>query len=161
MPSNFEAGGGNDLGIVRYGREAVHQFEREADEQILPGQAVAPTVTNGDPTYNLHGGDTTAQSHHVAVEARGRGMDAETAYPAGDVVRAYDGDFGGHLRVAAGEVVTEDDPLIPDPSGTGNYVVYDSGVAEHAAENVVGHAEEDADLSGASEATLVEVNIEG
>lgn len=166
MSDRHEAGSGNKLAIVRSddAREQSVQHERAAASNIYPGQAVAPGVDGETATYDFHGGDTQVADYHVAVEARGRGMDAQTSdgYPVDDEVKARDpsGAGGFNLRVAAGETVTETDAIIPDPAGTGDHLVYDSAVTEHAPENIVAHAIEDVDLSGASSPGLVAVDMQ-
>lgn len=155
--SHFTAGGGKELGIIRYGRERMDQHERQAEEDILPGDAVAKNQNaNGVDTFVLHPG-TREDPVYVAVEARGRGMDAqtETGYRAGtDLVIAVRPAGGGlNVQLDAGENATEGDSLVVDPNGTGKFHVYDSGT--HDADDVVAEAAEDLDLSGASESELV------
>lgn len=161
--SRFTAGGGNRLGIVRYGREEMTQYERTADpsgSNILPGDALmATTDGNGNPVFAHHDG-TATKDVYVAVEARGRGMDAQTdtGYVAGeDSVKAVRASGGGlHLRLAAGETVTDGDPLVVNGAADGTWAA-ESGEGAVAVE---AHASEDLDLSGASEPELLKTEVE-
>lgn len=159
MPDKYEAGNGEKLSIVRWGRDEFAQHERQATEQILPGQAVTPTTDgDGNRAYALHDG-TADDPHYVALEARQRGMDAQTTdgYPVDDMVIAVDGAGAGlNLRVQAGETLTEGDALVI--ASDGNYAAYVS--ADDSVTDIVGHAAEDADLSGNSDPELVAVNLE-
>lgn len=164
MSDRFEAGGGNTLAIVRSddAREQSVHHERAAASNIFPGQAVAPGVDGETKTYDHHPGDVQVDDYHIAVEARSRGMDAQTddGYPVDDEVKARDpsGAGGFNLRVAAGENISETDAIVPDPGGTGNHIAYVQ--ADHDATNIVGHAAEDADLSGNDDPGLVAVDMQ-
>ena len=166
MPSKFTAGGGNTLGIIRYGRERMDQHEREADpsgDDIMPGDAVMQSTDgDGNPTFAHHDGDA-ANPVYVAVEARGRGMDAQTdtGYVAGEdeVIAVRPAGGGLNLNLDAGENAADSDSLVVDPGGSGHFVVYDSGT--HAAGDVVAEADENLDLSGEGAAALVAANWGG
>lgn len=165
MPSKFTAGGGNTLGIIRYGREEMNQAEREADpngDDIFPGDAVmTDTDGDGNAIFSHHDGDR-ANPLYVAVEARGRGMDAQTdtGYVAGEdsviAVRASGG--GLNLNLAAGETVTESDSVVVE-ADTGHFLAYDSGT--HDADDVVAETAEALDLSGEGAEALVAADIGG
>jgi hypothetical protein len=86
--SVFTAGGGNTLGIIRYGREKMDRYERGATETILPGHVLQRTTDGNDnAAFQLHSADATYDVY-VAVEARGRGMNAntDTGYEADEAV---------------------------------------------------------------------------
>lgn len=160
MVNSYEAGGGNTLSVVRHGWDTFTQHEREATEQIMPGQVVTPTVTAGDETYELAaaGGEV---AYHVAIEARGRGMDANTddGYPVEDMVKAVKpaGGEGLRLMLANNETVTEGAALVVD--GSGNVAQYVS--ADDDKVDIIGYAAEDLDLSpGSVGASLLAVNME-
>jgi len=152
--SRFTAGGGKTLGIIRYGREEMNQTERIAGDDIYPGQALqVGTDEEGSRTFEHHdGGEKTV---YVAVEARGRGMDAQTDDPYAegeDYVIAVRASGGGlNLMVADGENVEDGDALVPD-EGTGYFVVGDD--ADSFAE-----ADEHYDLSGADAPALVKGEV--
>lgn len=156
---DFTAGGGKKLSIIRYGRELMTQHERQAGDNIEPGDAVMPNVNNnGVDEFVLHDGDM-ANTVYVAVEARGRGMDAQSdGYTADEdyciAVRPAGG--GLHLNLATGENATETDGLVVE-SGTGKFLVYDSGT--DSAEDVFADADEALDLNGASSAGLVKAEV--
>lgn len=155
--SHFTAGGGKELGIVRYGRDDMNQHERIAGDNIYPGDAIMTAVNgDGDETFVLHDGDR-ANPVYVAIEARGRGMDAQTdaGYQAGnDYVIAVRPNGGGlNVNLDVGETAADSDSLVVDPNGTGHFHVYDS--ATHDADDVVAEAAGNLDLSGASEEALI------
>jgi hypothetical protein len=162
MPSKFSAGGGKKLGIIRYGRERMDQDEREADpsgNDIFPGDALMKsTDTNGNPTFAHHDGNRE-NPVYVAVEARGRGMDAQTdtGYVAGEDLVIAVRPAGGGLNVTLddGQNASESDSLVVDPNGTGHFHVYDSGT--HDADDVVAEVTENLDLTpvGSNDPTLV------
>lgn len=162
--SRFTAGGGQKLGIIRYGREEMTQHERTADpsgDAIMPGDAVmATTDADGNRVFAHHDGDLS-NALYVAVEARGRGMDAQTdeGYVAGEdsVIAVRPSGGGLHLQLAAGENAADGNGIVVDPNGTGKFVVYDS--ANHAAGDVVAEADENLDLSGDSEAALLKSEV--
>lgn len=161
--SRFTAGGGNTLGIVRYGREEMTQYERTADpsgSDIFPGEALmATTDGNGNPVFAHHDADPT-NDVYVAVEARGRGMDAQTdtGYVAGeDSVKAVRASGGGlNLHLAAGETVADGDPLVVNSAADGTFAA-ESG---EGAASVEAHASEALDLSGAAESELLKTEVE-
>lgn len=151
----FVAGGGKKLGVIRYGREEMTQHELGAGDTIFPGQAVMPDVEDGEDVFVHHSGDES-DPVYIAVEARGRGMDAQTdeGYVEGeDEVIAVSASGGGlHLSVANGENVTKNDALVPGV-GTGNFVVETDEGWNYA------HADENEDLSGATEPGLVKGEV--
>lgn len=158
--TTYHAGGEDKLRVDRNhdSRKESVQYERRAAATILPGKIVTPTTDADGETYSLHDG-TAADDVHVALEARGRGMNAndDTGYMVDDLVYGRDASGGSfNLRVADGEDVTETDPLVIDTSG--NLAVYVS--ADDDVTDVVGHAAEDADLTSASDPELVEVDME-
>ena len=125
--SDYEAGGGKKLGVVRYGRDLMETHERIATgSNILPGMAVMKTTDgNGDPAFTPHDGSASTELY-VAVEARGRGMDAQddTGYVAdSDYVKAVRPAGGGlNLLVTAGENISDGDPLEVDTANAGQFV---------------------------------------
>lgn len=157
--TDYVAGGGKKLGIIRYGRERMDQYERQATETIMPGQAVERTTdANGDPAFQRHTG-TDAKDVYVAVEARGRGMDAQTTegYKQGEMVIAVRPAGGGlNLLVSDGENVTDGDPLVVNDATAGEFIVQ---TTEPVAA-ITAHAAEDEDLSGATDAGLVKAEAE-
>lgn len=160
--TTYEAGNGNKLSIIRSSdaREQSVQHERIAAENIMPGQLVTPTTQNGNEAYAVYDGTVADDDYHIAVEARGRGMDAQTdsGYPADDLVKARESTGAGefNLSLAAGETVTDGDALVANASG--RLTAYVS--ADDAVTDIVAHAAEDADLSGATDPALVAVNME-
>lgn len=157
--SVFTAGGGNTLGIIRHGREKMDRYERAATEQIFPGDVLERTVNaDGDPAFSLHSGTPTKDAY-VAVEARGRGMNADTdeGYAAGEEVIAVRPAGGGvHLSLASGESVTDGDPLVVNGAGDGTVIAESS----EGAAAVIGHAGEGLDLGGASNPDFLKVEAE-
>lgn len=151
------AGGGNKLGIVRYGRDQMTRHERPANETIMPGQAIMKTNDgNGDPVFELHD-DTDEKSVYVAVEARGRGMDAQTSdgYSDGDLVVAVLAAGGGlNLSVATGQDLEEGDALTIEGGSTGEFVAASGG------DRVFAQAGEDYDTSGLSNPALVATEVD-
>lgn len=152
-----QAGGGDNLSIVRYGRDEMTQRElpNGTGGAVMPGEALTVgTDADDNPVFEYHDGneETTV---YVAVEARGRGMDAQTdeGYPADDAIIAVNPSGGGlNLRVAVGEALTDGTTLIPDASGT---FIAESGEGWGFA-----FADETFDTSGLSDPALVasEVN---
>ncbi len=123
--SRTRAGGGNKLNIIRYGRDEMTQYEHVAGDDIFPGQALEMgTGEDGETVFEHHSGDET-KSVYVAVEARGRGMDAQTdtGYVEGEnYVIAVNASGGGlNLRVAEGENLEAGDAIVPEEE-TGNFV---------------------------------------
>lgn len=158
MPEGFrhEAGGGDKLGIIRYGREEMTQHELPANSNVYPGQALMRTTDgNGDPVFDLHDG-TAEKAVYVAVEARGRGMDAQTdtGYEVDDLVIAVLPSGGGlNLQVATGEDLVQGDALTVE-GGTGNFIEAAAG------DEVTAHAGEDYDLTGLSDPVLVRTEVQ-
>lgn len=157
--SDYQAGGGDKLRIVRHSRDEMVRYERQATEQIQPGQALERTTDgNGDAAFQKHTG-TDTKAVYVALDARGRGMDAQThdGYAAGDEVVAVAASGGGlNLLVSDGENVTDGDPLVVSDTTAGEF----RREANNAGAPVVGHASEDNDLSGASDAGLTGAEME-
>lgn len=156
--SHFVAGGEKRLGIIRYGREEMTKYERVAGNDIMPGDALmAAEDGDGVAVFEHHDGDAT-KDLYVAVEARQRGMDAQTdeGYASGeDYVIAVRASGGGlHLRLADGENVEDGDALVVGTAGT-----FEAEVDEGAAA-VVAHAGESLDLSAADEPALVKAEAE-
>lgn len=163
--STYSAGGGKKLGIIRHGRELMERFERIGTTAvIMPGDSVEVTSdANGDPAFQPHTGSVPENEVYVAVEARQRGMDAQTdtGYKADeDLVIAVKASGGGlNLTLSDGETVTEGDALVVDPSNNGQHVAYVA--ASHAVDDIVAYAAEDLDLSGgAAETGLVAAEME-
>lgn len=153
--------GGNDgkLNIIRYGRDQMTQHELPANEAILPGQALMRTTDgNGDPVFALHD-DTDEAAVYIAVEARGRGMDAQTdtGYETDDLVIAVLPSGGGlNLRVATGEDLVQGDHLTVESGSTGNFVES----ADGSGDRIVAEVGEDYDLTGLSNAALVRTEVQ-
>lgn len=158
MPEGFRhnAGGGDKLGIIRYGRDEMTQHELPAASNIYPGQALMRTTdADGNPVFDHHDG-TAEKAVYVAVEARGRGMDAQTddGYAVDDLVIAVLPSGGGlNLQVATGEDLVQGDPLTVE-AGTGNFIEAASG------DEVTAHAGEDYDLTGLSNPALVSTEVQ-
>jgi hypothetical protein len=164
MSREYTAGGGRKLNIIRYGRDEMTKHERQAAggnnsvSAIYPGMALMRSQSADTPTFVPHDGSVDTDVY-VAVEARQRGMDAQTdnGYETGqDEVIAVRASGGGlNLRVSDGENVSEDDALVPEPD-TGNFVVRSS----EDTNIITGYASEDNDLSGASNPALVGAEAE-
>lgn len=154
-----EAGGGDGkLNIIRYGRDEMTQHELPAAQDgLMPGQALMRTTDgNGDPVFDLHD-DTDEKAVYIAVEARGRGMDAQTdsGYSQDDLVIAVLPSGGGlNLRVATGEDLVQGDFLTVETGSTGNFVEGAAG------DRIVAHAGEEYDLTGLSNPALVRTEVE-
>ena len=156
--SRFSAGGGNRLNVIRYGREEMTQHELIAGDNILPGQALMRTEdAEGNPVFEHHDGDET-NAVYVAVEARGRGMDAQTdsGYAAGeDLVIAVNASGGGlNLRVAADENLSQGDTIGP-AAVTGDFVGYVDGTGTFP----FAEADETMDLTGFTDPALVRSEV--
>lgn len=155
------AGGGNRLSIVRYGRDQMSQREltNNTGGAVMPGEAVMVTEDgNGNPVFEYHDGSTDA-TVYVVCEARGRGMDAQTddGYADGEgmVAANASGGAGLHLALATGETVVNGDTIgvdsgAADGTFTSASADYNEGFAE---------ADEDRDLSGASDPALVATEV--
>lgn len=151
--SRINAGGSSKLGIIRYGREEMTQYELSAGDDIMPGEALMRTEDTDGPEFVHHDGTETKRVY-IAVEARGRGMDAQTdtGYTAGeDLVIAVTASGGGlNLLVKDGESLANGDVLIPE-ADTGQFIE-ESGEGWSVAE-----AGEQLEVSGA--ATLVHTEV--
>ena len=153
-----QAGGGDGkLGIVRYGRGEMTQRERpnNTGEAVMPGEALMVTTDgDGNQVFDFHDGAETSELY-IAVEARGRGMDAQTdtGYEDGDVIIAKNPSGGGfNLRVATGEDIEDGDDLLPQ-ADTGLFV-------EESGEGwSVAHADETKDLNGLADPELVATEV--
>jgi len=137
------AGSGKKLNIIRYGREEMTQYELpngEEEDAILPGMALMRQSGDNTAEFVHHNGEQS-KTVYIAVEARGRGMDAQTD-------KGYDGDnelviavnpSGGglNLMAAQNENFEEGDSLVPQ-ADTGLFVgETDEGwVFAESAENI-------------------------
>lgn len=157
------------LGVVRYGRDQMTQYEHQMDSasaDIEPGMLIERVNDAGEVKVQPHStAAATGAQRFVAVEARGRGMqatdnpddgDALTAYSTGGdnyvrYVKAGEGS-GLNVRLAGGENVTATTRLVS--AGDGTLRAYDS--ANDDGDAVVFETEESLDNSGSTESTLVE-----
>lgn len=169
------------FGVVRYGRDEMQQYEHPmatGSADIEPGMLLERVNDGGDIKVQPHSTDgATLATAYVAVEARGRGMNAVT----GDVgntddpdVYSTDGDSmvryvklssgGVYARLAAGSdlttasdaAITVGDYLVSAGDGTVRGVNSTDGYEDDA---VVFEAEasEDNEAAAAGETTLVAV----
>lgn len=151
--------GGEDgkLGIVRFGRDDMSRRERPNNTggAVMPGEALMVTTDgDGNQVFEYHDGNQET-AVYVAVEARGRGMDAQTddGYEDGGLVIAANPSGGGlNLRVATGESLTDGDEVLPG-AGTGLFI------AESGEGWAVAHADETKDLSGLTDPELVATEV--
>lgn len=148
--STYNAGGADKLGVIRYGRDLLTRHERIATTaNILPGMVVQPTQdANGNDAFEPHAG-AADNDVYIAVEARGRGMDAQddTGYEAdNDLVIAVQANNGAGLNLLLddGQTVVKDADLAVSTTDAGKVVDgadVDAGIT-------VAYADEDLDLSG-------------
>lgn len=160
--TTYKAGGGDKLGVIRHGRDLLEQHERMATgADLFPGDALMTTTdANGNEAFTHHDGANTTD-YYVAVEARQRGMDAQTTtgYVADDDLCIAVRPSGGGLNVslAAGETASEGDALVVGANGA--HTVFD-GAGGDVAADIVAYADEDLDLSGATDPALVGAEME-
>lgn len=87
----------------------------------------------------------------VAVDARQRGMELGDEYAQGANTLYREFSAGGaHLRLAAGETVSNGDPLVSAGDGTVRAFVPSSGTEPDDSAAIVGEADEDLDASSAT-----------
>lgn len=162
----------NSYQAVRHGRHEMEQGEGPADvadgASIVVGDLLEKTAganldaatTQDVEEFENHtsvpvaphsvDGGQVAQTV-VAIDARQRGMELGDEYSQGDNVLYKEASGGGvHLRLAAGETVSDGDPLVSAGDGTVRAFVPSSGTTPDDAAAIVGEADEDLDASGAT-----------
>ena len=149
-PKSSEAYDEGPYGTIRSGRGEMEQHEHPIATgagPIEPGMLVERTGEGGDVHVQAASANGTPLTNtYIAVEARGRGMNAlDGEYVEGEdeFVRYKDVSGGGlNLLLAAGESVDIGAPLVPDGNGylresttdaDGNYDELDAVVAEAGA----------------------------
>lgn len=117
---------GGPFGVIRYGRKEMVQHEAElADgaDDVEPGMLVERVGDGGDVYVQPHSTEGTVENAYVAIEARGRGMNADDGVYSHDddgdtYVRYVKASGGGlNLRLSGGEDVSIGDSLTSDGSG--------------------------------------------
>lgn len=151
-----EAGGGGEaIRVVRYGREELTQREATnvAGETVFPGEALALTTDANDyDAFEKHDGNEETPLY-IAVEARGRGMNADTddGYADGEGITAVRASGGGlNVKLAVSENVVTGDELAPE-AGTGKFVTGKAFTTHQVDESL--------DLTGAGSAELVATEV--
>lgn len=156
-----DAGGsGESLKVCRFGRGEFTQKEgvNVSGGELLPGHAVQLTATaNGDAGFDYHDGAASTPIY-VVVEARGRGMSADTdeGYADGEGLTAVRASGGGlNVKLSSGETVALGDEIGVDSASVDG--TFTSTVADY--NFVYGEVDEALDLSGASSAELVATEV--
>lgn len=150
---------------IRYGRDEMSKHEDQiasASTTIEPGMLLERVAGSGGETrVQPHSGGTTGTTL-FAVEARGRGMSATATGPdaytvGGDEFVRYMACSGGglHAKLAAGNSVSNGDPVVSN--GDGTVIPFDS--ASHAGSDIVGEVEENLDISGEDASAFVEIEV--
>lgn len=160
------------FGIIRHGREEMVQYEHEMNSgsaDIEPGYLLERADESGDITVQPHSTDAEQDpTAYVAVEARGRGMNAlagdddgrdddpDVYSTGGDSFVKYVKASGGglNMKLAAGESVSIGDGLVSNGDGTLRQLNTGGGDDENA---VAFDAEETVDNSGGSDPVFIEV----
>lgn len=155
-----EAGGGGEaLKVCRYGREEFTQKEATniSGSEILPGHALQLTQdANGNAAFDFHDGSPETPVY-VAVEARGRGMSADTddGFADGESLAAVRASGGGlNVKLGADSTVVIGDVIGVDTAADGTFT------STSADFNFgFGEADEQLDLTGAGSAELVATEV--
>lgn len=152
------------LMTVRYGRDEMTRHEHQmasGSSDIEPGMLVE-RVDDGSGNIRVqpHSSAGAVDTVYVAIEARGRGMNATDGVystTGDDYVRYVSPSGGGlNLKLATGETASIGDQLVSN--GDGNLRVIDTagGDAEDAGEFEVS---DNVDNSGGSEAVFVPTEV--
>ena len=153
-------GGGEDLTVIRYGRDEMTQREATNNEgsTILPGEALMLTEDgNGNAAFVYHDGSAD-EPVYVAIEARGRGMNADTddGYADGEAVPAVQASGGGlNVKLGTGEAVGIGDSIGVDAAAADGTFTSSSGDYN----DVFASADEQQDLTGASSPELTATEV--
>jgi len=141
--------------VVRYGWENLSQEEGTLSEALSAGDLLEAGGSDDFQTHSTDGG--VVERVMVAMDERGRGFTSGDGYDAGEFITAAvcNSGVGLHLNLAAGADlataanadISEDDRLVS--AGDGTVRLFD-GAGGDDPDDVVAHAEEAVDNSGAS-----------
>lgn len=146
--------------VVRYGRGEMLQHEGTAAEAITAGNLVERAAGGDIQNHSTDG--ARGMQILVAVDDRDRGMEFGDTYTAGDDATKFLACSGGgvHLRLAAGEAVTEGAPLVPAAGGPVRESAVDGTTGEYTELGaVVAVAAEAIDNSAGTEPAQIAVDV--